>query len=252
MRKKKRKIILDIVIAVSSAVLLLALLYLGSLYINYNKSNQEYETLKENAIEEGQEEESEECFEIDWEYLHSINPDVVAWIRFPNMDISHPIVQGDSNNEYLHTTVEGTYAYAGSIFMDSACSLAFTDDNTVIYGHNMRNLSMFGRLKLLYRDPDLLQENEYFWIYTEDYTYKYDIFALGYAQIANENFHFVNGTAAMKQDYIDFCMENTMYEMPVEASVNDSIVTLSTCTTTSSDTERFQVHAIRTDTLPNG
>ena len=62
----------------------------------------------------------------------------------------------------------------------------------------------------------------------------------------------MNGTAAMKQDYIDFCMENTMYEMPVEASVNDSIVTLSTCTTTSSDTERFQVHAIRTDTLPNG
>ena len=159
MRKKKRKIILNIVIAVSSAVLLLALLYLGSLYINYNKSNQEYETLKENAIEEGQEEESEECFEIDWEYLHSINPDVVAWIRFPNMDISYPIVQGDSNNEYLHTTVEGTYAYAGSIFMDSACSLAFTDDNTVIYGHNMRNLSMFGRLKLLYRDPDLLQES---------------------------------------------------------------------------------------------
>lgn len=225
--------------------------YLVSLLLDYGKSNAEYEAIEEAAVTESPEATEEgdtDDFEIDWDYLHALNPDIVAWVRFPVMDLSYPIVQGKDNSQYLHTTIEGTSAYAGAIFMDAVCNRDFSDDNTIIYGHNMRNLSMFGKLKLLYRDEATRKDNPYFWIYTEDARYTYSIFAIGNARIADKSFSFVSGSDAEKQAYLDFCMDASQFAYDIKATVNDSIVTLSTCTANSSDTYRFQVHGILTET----
>lgn len=246
--RRKRSLFADFVLLVALAILMVSLLYLGSLYLNYRRSNEEYAVIKASAVRA--EASAVEEFSLDWDYLRELNPDIIAWIRFPNLDISYPVVQGDDNDEYLHTTVEGTYAYAGSIFMDSLCGPDFSSSNTILYGHNMRDKSMFGSLKMLYRDTDVLRANQYFWIYTEEYTYKYSIFSIGYTDPDNENFYFIEGPDKMKQAYIDFCMKSNMFEMPVKADVDDLIVTLSTCKTDRYDPTKFQVHAIRSETMP--
>ena len=84
---------------------------------------------------------------VDFEELQSINEDIEAWIDFPGQNISYPVVQGEDNSHYLKYTFEGTRNGSGCIFADCRNEGLLTDDNTVIYGHNMRNGSMFGLLK---------------------------------------------------------------------------------------------------------
>ncbi len=96
---------------------------------------------------------------VDFESLKAINPDVKGWLYIEALDISYPVVQGPDNDTYLHTTYEGTSRtnFAGSIFLDYQNQDDFSDGNTIVYGHNMKNLSMFGKLKQMkeqkkYRD----------------------------------------------------------------------------------------------------
>ena len=84
---------------------------------------------------------------VDFESLKAINPDVKGWLYIEALDISYPVVQGPDNDAYLHTTYEGTSNFAGSIFLDYQNQDDFSDGNTIVYGHNMKNLSMFGKLK---------------------------------------------------------------------------------------------------------
>ena len=88
---------------------------------------------------------------VDFESLKAINPDVKGWLYIEALDISYPVVQGPDNDAYLHTTYEGTSNFAGSIFLDYQNQGDFSDGNTIVYGHNMKNLSMFGKLKQMKR-----------------------------------------------------------------------------------------------------
>lgn len=106
--------------------------------------------------------------QVDFEALKAINPDIVGWIEIEAIpSISYPIVKGMDNDKYLHTTFENTKNSAGAIFMDYTNASNFTDCNTLIYGHNMKNGSMFGLLKNL-RDKELYKESPYFWICTPE------------------------------------------------------------------------------------
>ena len=80
------------------------------------------------------------------EYHALENKYIVAWLRVGAIDISYPVTQGKDNDYYLHNTFENQPNIAGCIFMDHGCKKDFSDPNTIIYGHNMRNLSMFGKL----------------------------------------------------------------------------------------------------------
>ena len=95
---KKKHIASNIVLFVCLTILLFAALYLGSLLLNYHKSNVEYDNIRQTIISDFPETE-EDSFPIDWEALKEVNPDVVAWIRFPSLDISYPIVQGTDNDQ---------------------------------------------------------------------------------------------------------------------------------------------------------
>lgn len=97
--------------------------------------------------------------------ISDIYEDVVDWIDFDTLPISYPLMQGETNQDYLRTTYSGTKATAGSIFVESMNSADLEDRHTIIYEHNMKDGSMFGRLKE-YLSPDFLEENRYFTIYT--------------------------------------------------------------------------------------
>lgn len=81
---------------------------------------------------------------VDFDKLREINPDVTAWLYCEEADINYPVVQGKDNEFYLHTMFDGTSNSAGTLFADYRCKLA--DPVMIIYGHNMKNGSMFGRV----------------------------------------------------------------------------------------------------------
>ena len=86
---------------------------------------------------------------VDFQKLISINEDVVGWISIPELGLEYPITQGEDNEYYLHHAYNREANFAGSIFMDYRNMEDFQDQNTILYGHNMLNGSMFGSLKHL-------------------------------------------------------------------------------------------------------
>ena len=85
--------------------------------------------------------------------LLAINPDVRAWVTMDNTKIDHPVLQGETNLDYINTDVYGDFALAGSIFLDARNAPDFTDPYSLLYGHHMANSGMFGDLDL-YKDPE--------------------------------------------------------------------------------------------------
>jgi len=83
---------------------------------------------------------------VDFAVLQETNADIVAWIYSPDTPINYPIVQGEDNDYYLHRLLNGESNYAGTLFMDWRNAADFSDSHTLIYGHNMRDDSMFGTL----------------------------------------------------------------------------------------------------------
>lgn len=86
---------------------------------------------------------------VDWKALQAINPDIVAWVYVPDTPINYPVVQGSDNNEYLHKAFDGStgwLASAGTIFLDANNKADFSDRNNALYGHHMKDGSMFATI----------------------------------------------------------------------------------------------------------
>ena len=94
-------------------------------------------------------EENEVKQAVDFQKLLSINEEVVAWISIPALELEYPVTQGEDNEYYLHYAYNKEPNFAGSIFLDCRNHADFQDQNTILYGHNMLNGSMFGSLKYL-------------------------------------------------------------------------------------------------------
>lgn len=99
--------------------------------------------------------------QVDFNKLEEINPDVIAWIEIPGLEISYPVVQGRDNDYYLHHLITGENHKSGSIFMDFQNQEDLSDRNTIIYGHNMKDGSMFGTLNQ-YQSQALYRNYPYF------------------------------------------------------------------------------------------
>ena len=102
---------------------------------------------------------------IDFETLSAMNPDTVGWIRIPDTKIDYPIVQGSDNQAYLYKNFQGEEADAGCIFLDFESRSDLRGYNNVLYGHNMKNGTMFADLAR-YKDERYFREHPYFEIYT--------------------------------------------------------------------------------------
>ena len=185
------------------------------------------------------------------ENLKELNPDCIGWIRFENIDISYPIMQGEDNEYYLKHTFEGQAVTAASIFMDANNHADFSDQNTFIYGHNMKDKTMFGKLNN-YKDEEFYKENPYFYIYTQDYTYRYDIFSCYLARVDNEvDFYTQFASDEQFQEFLDGVKAQSAYDTGVEVTPEDKVITLMTCNKAGYD-YRFLVHAVQTEAVPNG
>lgn len=183
---------------------------------------------------------------VDFDSLQSINEDVIGWIRMDAVDtINYPIVQGTDNDYYLYRTFERTDNFSGSIFMDYMNKSNFGQRNTIIYGHNMKNGSMFGSLKD-YRDKAVYDKSPYFWIYTPNRIYKYEIFSCAEVDKFGMNYQITFRDKEDFQEFIYQAKEQSLYDTGVDVDYTDTIVTLSTCT--GNDATRFVVQGKRVRT----
>ena len=112
----------------------------------YDKLEHEYIAERKNTENNAQEKQWYDDISVDFASLKQQNPDVVGWIYFENEDISYPVMYSGDDDYYLRKTFDRQHATAGSIFLEGNNNTDFNDCHTIIYGHNMKNLSMFGKL----------------------------------------------------------------------------------------------------------
>lgn len=222
------------------------------IFHDYNSSNNLYDELEDDYVTTiSKEEESEkvpwyEMISVDLASLQEQNSDVKGWIYFENEDISYPILYSGDDDTYLRRTMDKKSATAGSIFIEGMNNPDFEDSHTLIYGHNMRNLSMFGKLKYYKEDPGYYIDHMYFQIIKNDVVYRYQIFA--YEDVSEDSFIYAvpYGPTEDFAEFIDQIYEISYRQTGAVATKDDKIITLSTCSTTSGE-GRFVVHAVRVD-----
>lgn len=262
-RRSKQNIGLAVLEIIFILIFLYALWQLYSIFNDYHIASKEYDQLAQQVVEEissdfaqdtkNEEQEKEtSVLELPYEYevpsykvdLTSVmgqNQDTIGWIILPDTKINYPIVKSKDNEEYLTTTFEGQTANSGAIFMDMLCSSDFTDENAIIYGHNMKNGSMF-------RSLNNLTDKEYFW--------RHHIFCIDTGN-GFENYEIISCYETVETDLSSWQISfesKESYEEWLKAivkrcnytcvpyDVNKNTITLSTCRGQSGGPGRFIVH----------
>lgn len=173
---------------------------------------------------------------VDFEELSAINSDVVAWIYIPAVDISYPVVKGSDNEEYLHKSFDGKKNSAGAVFMNYANSEDFSDENTFVFAHNMKNGSMFGSLKSFVWDTETVNSNPYIWIFTPNATYQYEIFS-AYNTDKNSDMYQISSD---HDGYVESALSQSVIFH--DCDTEGRLLTLSTCAGFAGSGNRLLVH----------
>ena len=179
--------------------------------------------------------------EVDFKALREKNPDTVGWLYVGSCGISYPIVQGEDNDYYMHHTFEGTVNSSGAIIMDYRDDKYLKDWNTFIYGHNMKNGSMFGSLKKLLNDETLYDSDPYIYVYLPGYIYRYKIFSY-YKDKPDSKMYWTADTLQEYRQYIRDALSLSVRDLGVETSEDNNMVTLVTCSGSGAGKMRFFVH----------
>ena len=180
---------------------------------------------------------------MDFSALQEINSDVRGWIVIPGTVISYPLLQGSDNDYYLNHTYKKTLSVVGAIFLDSRCSAELTDFNTIIYGHRMNNGSMFAGLKH-YKKQNYWQNHSKVYVTTDEGTFTYRIFSAYEGSASGESYRLSFSSDEKKQEFLDTVCASSVIETGITPTVNDYVLTLSTCTG-NGHANRWIVHAMR-------
>lgn len=179
--------------------------------------------------------------QLDIEALEAMNEDFVGWLYFPALDISYPVVQGEDNSYYLKHAFDGEKLNAGCIFMDYGASGDWSDRNTFVFGHSMRDGSMFGAFNQLIDDTTLCKEQPYFYIYTKDWVYTYEIFSY-YKTKSSSDRYMTFETDETYDSYTEWAFENSLFTSRADLSDRPNIVSMSTCYGSAGTSRRILLH----------
>lgn len=242
-------------ICVGILIMGIGLYGLWDIFSQYQEADEKHDVLEEQYVEKLEMPELQKKLElkqIEWYELAMVDvpalkekyPNVVGWIFFENEEISYPIMQAD-NVIYVTTSYDGSYSSSGSIFLNETDSSDFSDMHTIIYGHNMKNLSMFGRLKFYYRKENYFESHKYFQIFTENEILRYEVFSYQEVPVDSEVYTKSWKSATELGNYL---MARAMESSGKQIADEDQIITLSTCT--GSDEYRFIVNGVLVDRYP--
>lgn len=161
--------------------------------------------------------------------LREVNPDVLGWIEIPGTQIAYPIMDGDDNEYYLEHTWDKQPGIAGSIFLEQMNNPDLRDFNTLIYGHRMKNGSMFGSLKY-FNTEEHYKKYPYIYILDDKGVHRYEIFAAYTAPVECAAFIYGFRNEVDMQMFIDYSISKSEIDTDVIPTLNDKILTLVTCT----------------------
>lgn len=186
------------------------------------------------AREEPEEEEEPKIFvTVDFDALREINPDIYAWVIVPGTNISYPVVQSSDDKDtdyYLGHNLDGSSGYPGGIYTQKRNAKDFSDPDTVIYGHNMRNGTMFASLHM-YEDEAFFHEYKYIYVITEDQNLVYEIFAAIWYddRLVLDYFNDFKDLTVFEGYLKDISECEGNHNMDAAATKDDKIITLATC-----------------------
>ena len=184
--------------------------------------------------------------EIDFDSLEKINGSFVCWLYAPGAEINHPVVQATDNEFYLHHTFEMNKNSAGCIFMDYEVDPMLTSWNTFIYGHNMKNGTMFGHLKNYINNSAVYEKNPYIYIFRPEGIYRYEIFSF-YLDPTDSKMYYTCQTFKEYRAYLREATRKSVHECAAKVDPDINIVTLVTCSGSGSNKQRFFVHGLFKD-----
>ena len=204
-------------------------------YRSYKKAKDTYSKIAKENVKISKNERK-----IDFKKLKSQNQDIAGWIYIRGTTIDYPIVQGKDNEEYLHQDFNKKKSSSGTIFLDNNCKKDFTSDNNIIYGHHMKNGTMFAQL-LKFREKSFLKKHNEIMIFTPDRTIHLKVIS-AYAQKAQNKIPVTFANDKQKKAYIKKI--ESMSEQTIKTSrINDiHIYTFVTCSYEGED-NRTYVHA---------
>lgn len=271
---KKKNPIYRILIVVLSIVLVITLGLMGYNWWKEAEAERKFQEManmtvedEELEIEEPDEPEDPELIDIlsqrgievpeknlDWDAIKAENEHIYAWIYLPGTNIDYPILQHPTDDVYyLEHNVDGSKGYPGCIYSEHVNNTTdFMDFHTVLYGHNMKNGTMFQNLHL-FRDESFFDENQFIYVYTPETVYVYEIFAsyvhndehllLCYDTVSEEG----------KQEYLDVIEGirdmSAHFRDGIELTTENHLLTMSTCTGDSSTRYLVQCVLVNDPTL---
>lgn len=169
---------------------------------------------------------------VDWKALKKVNPDVQGWLYQKGTVINYPVVQGTDNDTYLHTRFDKQWSGGGTLFVDYRMEKDFKGFNSIIYGHHMKDGSMFRSIRGYTKEDGYYDKHKTLELATPHGNYHLVVFSAFITKATDEDTYKMTYDEAEKQAYIDRAWERS--ELPitrdsVDVTKNDRLVTLSTC-----------------------
>ncbi len=255
-KRRRSRRIRTVVFVVALAVFLVSAYQLLSIYLEYKRGSDEYDSLAQQAEEILASAEAEESGSAEaggdtagpWTDFYNAmaaqNEDYVGWITIEDTKIDYPIVQFSDNSYYLNHTFEGQENSSGTLFIDCGITEGMEGKNVIVYGHNMKNGSMFAGLKN-YREDEFYESHKTFQVYTETGFYTYEIFAVCVVDPDSDAYTIGFADDADFLGYVERMQEQSIMTTGVTVEADDQIITLSTCVNNNQD--RLIVQARRLD-----
>lgn len=179
---------------------------------------------------------------VDFEGLRAANEDVTGWIYCEDTPINYPVVHGADNDYYLRHSYDGADSASGSIFVEAENSRNFADANTIIYGHHMKNGSMFASLDQ-WADQEYYEAHSVMWLLTPKQDYKIILFS-GYTTAAGSDSYMIFTDSCEEMDaYLAKCREMSDFQADMETDREARYVLLSTCAYVF-DNARYVLHGM--------
>ncbi len=230
--KKYKKAILNFILYI---ILLSILIYSGikifKWYKDKTNNNKIVEQIKSTVIvEENNEDGNENGYTVDFNKLKEQNNETIAWLKINNTNIEYPVVKGTNNSFYLNHSFDKSKNSAGWIFADYKNKFDNTDKNIVIYGHNMRDGSMFGSmLNILDAKWYENEENTNITLYTENEKCIYKVFSI--YKIESEDYYIKTEFSDDNnfEQFVNTIKKRSIKEFNTDVSKDDNILTVSTC-----------------------
>lgn len=219
---------------------------LGSMLLDYHRDRSAYNALADEAISglaepnattepgatpdpnQNQQTASESPFGVNWEYLQSTNPDVVGWLFCADTNINYPVVQTSDNDYYLHRGFDKQPNTAGALFADYNAAIGITYSNFIIYGHNMKDGSMFASVEK-YLDPSFYTQHPYMYFMTPNQNYRVELISAHIVESTLDNYPGYFSGEQEYQNYLNNITSRSAFSTQAAVTTGYQLITLSTC-----------------------